>query len=125
MMQAIQDRPVSEVTFDLSIASQTSLSQNQSSLQPPTPNRFQIILDTILAPMRSRLDQIQITDRDTAHLLCKLIPAQCPFERDIQLFGRTVAHIPPMCKLNPLYDQFVGLRFRSLCYLVDVCGETV
>ncbi len=125
MMQAIQDRPVSEVTFDLSIASQTSLSQNQSSLQPPTPNRFQIILDTILAPMRSRLDQIQITDRDTAHLLCKLIPAQCPFERDIQLFGRTVAHIPPMCKLNPLCDQFVGLRFRSLCYLVDVCGETV
>jgi hypothetical protein len=55
----------------------------------------------------------------------KMIPAQCPFERDIKIFGRTVAHIPPLCKLNPLYDQLVGLRFRALCYLVDVCGEDI
>ncbi|MGI0494791.1 Mo-dependent nitrogenase C-terminal domain-containing protein [Alkalinema pantanalense CENA528] len=92
-----------------------------SQLQPPTPT----LLDHLLTPVRNWLDSIEITDRKTAHRICKLIPAQCPFERDVMLFGRKVAHIPPMCKLNPLYDQFVGLRFRSLCYLVDVCGETI
>ena len=79
----------------------------------------------LLKPIRQWLDSIEIRDRKVAHTICNLIPAQCPFERDIKMFGRAIAHIPPMCKLNPLYDQFVGLRFRSLCYLVDVCGETV
>lgn len=79
----------------------------------------------LLKPIRQWFDSIDIRDRDLAHLICKLIPAQCPFERDIKLFGRTIAHIPPMCKLNPLYEQFVGLRFRALCYLVDECGETI
>ncbi|WP_238393024.1 Mo-dependent nitrogenase C-terminal domain-containing protein [Myxacorys almedinensis] len=78
-----------------------------------------------LKPVRSWLDSIEIRDRKVARTLCKLIPAQCPFERDISLFGHAIAHIPPMCKLNPLYDQFVGLRFRSLCYLVDECGEAI
>jgi hypothetical protein len=92
-----------------------------SSFNAPTPN----FLDTLLKPIRNWIDNVEITDRDRAHLLCKLIPAQCPFERDVIVLGRKVAHIPPMCKINPLYDQFVGLRFRSLCYLVDVCGENV
>ncbi len=92
-----------------------------SSFNAPTPN----LLDTLLKPIRNWIDNVEITDRDRAHLLCKLIPAQCPFERDVTVLGRKVAHIPPMCKINPLYDQFVGLRFRSLCYLVDVCGETI
>ncbi|MBW4421839.1 MAG: Mo-dependent nitrogenase C-terminal domain-containing protein [Myxacorys californica WJT36-NPBG1] len=78
-----------------------------------------------LKPIRQWLDSIEIRDRKVAHTLCKLIPAQCPFERDITMFGRAIAHIPPMCKINPLYEQFVGLRFRSLCYLVDECGETI
>jgi hypothetical protein len=83
------------------------------------------ILDTVLKPVKTWLDGIEIADRDTAHLLCKLIPAQCPFERDVVILGRKVAHIPPMCKINPIYEQLVGLRFRSLCYLVDVCGESI
>jgi hypothetical protein len=33
-------------------------------------------------------------------------------------------HIPAMCEINPLYDQLVGLRFRSLSYLADK-GEDV
>ncbi|MER3434097.1 MAG: nitrogenase [Leptolyngbya sp. ERB_1_1] len=78
-----------------------------------------------LRPIRNWFDSIKISDRKTAHLVCKLIPAQCPFEREIKAFGRTIVRIPPMCKLNPLYDQFVGLRFRALCYLVDECGEMV
>lgn len=78
-----------------------------------------------LQPLRQWLDNVQIRDRKLAHRLCQMIPAQCPFERDVKLFGRTLFHIPPMCKLNPLYEQVVGLRFRALCYLADECGEDV
>ena len=60
-----------------------------------------------------------------AHFLCKMIPSQCPFERDVVLFGRKVVHIPAMCKLNPLYEQLVGLRFRALSFLADTCDEDV
>ena len=78
-----------------------------------------------LQPLRQWIDALEIQNRKLAHFIAKLIPAQCPFERDIVVFGRIIAHIPPMCKLNPLYDQFVGLRFRALCYLVDKCGEDI
>jgi Mo-dependent nitrogenase C-terminus len=79
----------------------------------------------ILQPLRQRIENIQVRDRQLAHRLCKLIPSQCPFERDVKLFGKTLFHIPPMCKLNPLYEEVVGLRFRALCYLADDCGEDV
>lgn len=78
-----------------------------------------------LQPLRQWLNGITLTDPQTARLLCKLIPAQCPFERDIHLFGKVLFHIPPMCKLNPLYEELVGLRFRALCYLADECGEDI
>ncbi|MCA1993805.1 MAG: Mo-dependent nitrogenase C-terminal domain-containing protein [Coleofasciculus sp. S288] len=78
-----------------------------------------------LHPVRLWLDSIEIHDRRLARFISKLIPAQCPFERKIEVFGRQIAHIPPLCKLNPLYDQFVGLRFRALCYLVEQCGEDI
>ncbi|MEH2052373.1 Mo-dependent nitrogenase C-terminal domain-containing protein [Nostoc sp.] len=79
----------------------------------------------ILQPLRQRVENIQVSDRQLAHRLCKVIPSQCPFERDVKLFGKTLFHIPPMCKLNPLYEEVVGLRFRALCYLADECGEDV
>ena len=79
----------------------------------------------LLQPVKEWLDGMDIQDPRLARFVCKMIPAQCPFERDINLFGRTLAHIPPLCKLNPLYEQFVGLRFRSLSYLADECGEDV
>jgi Mo-dependent nitrogenase C-terminus len=75
--------------------------------------------------LKQRLDSLEIAHPQVAKLIAKIIPAQCPFERDIILFGRKVGHIPPLCKLNPLYDQFVGLRFRALCYLADCCGEDI
>ena len=80
---------------------------------------------TVLQPVRDWLDKIDVQDPKIAHFLCKMIPSHCPFERDISLFGRTIAHIPPLCKLNPLYDQLVGLRFRALSYLADACGEDI
>ncbi len=76
-------------------------------------------------PIRNWLDGIQIDNSEFAHRICRLIPAQCPFERTVKLFGRTVLRIPPLCKLNPVYDQVVALRFRALCYLADVCGEDI
>jgi len=76
-------------------------------------------------PLRQWLDGIEVQNRKLAKLVCKLIPTQCPFERDVKLFHRILFHIPPMCKLNPLYDELIGLRFRALCYLADVCGEDV
>jgi hypothetical protein len=78
-----------------------------------------------LQPLREWLDTIEIQNPKVAKLVAKVIPAQCPFERDIILFGLKVAHIPPMCKLNPLYDELVGLRFRALCYLTEQCGEDI
>lgn len=79
----------------------------------------------MLDPVRGWLDHLEIQDPKVAHFICKMVPAQCPFERDITLFGHKVVHIPPMCKLNPLYDQLVGLRFRALSYLADECGEDI
>ncbi|MEH2297317.1 Mo-dependent nitrogenase C-terminal domain-containing protein [Nostoc sp.] len=78
-----------------------------------------------LCPLRDWLDGLDIQDPRVARFLCKMIPSQCPFERDVTLFGRKIVHIPPMCKVNPLYEQLVGLRFRALCYLADKCGEDV
>lgn len=79
----------------------------------------------LLFPVRQWLNDLEIGDRILAHRLCQLIPTQCPFERKIKLFGRTIFCIPPLCKLNPLYEEVVALRFRAICYLADQCGEDV
>ncbi len=78
-----------------------------------------------LNPLRDWLDGLEVHDPRLARFLCKMIPSQCPFERDVKLFGRKIVHIPPLCKLNPLYEQLVGLRFRALSYLADDCKEDV
>ncbi|NET59695.1 MAG: nitrogenase [Symploca sp. SIO2E6] len=78
-----------------------------------------------LGSARQWLDQIEVDNPKQAHYLCRLIPSQCPFERDIKLFGHTLLHIPPLCKLNPLYEETVALRFRAMCYLADECGEDI
>jgi tellurite resistance protein len=79
----------------------------------------------ILQPVRHWLDGFEVQDPKIAKFLCSMIPSQCPFERDVTLFGHKVVHIPPLCKLNPLYEQLVGLRFRSLSYLADECQEDI
>jgi hypothetical protein len=80
---------------------------------------------TPLAPARRWVNDINIDTAFFAHFICRLIPCTCPFERTVSVFGRTLFHIPPLCKLNPLYDEVVYLRFRALSYLADVCGEDV
>ncbi|MBE9061133.1 Mo-dependent nitrogenase C-terminal domain-containing protein [cf. Phormidesmis sp. LEGE 11477] len=78
-----------------------------------------------LKPVREWLDEFSVEDPHLAKFVCKLVPSQCPFERDVKLFGDKVVRIPPMCKINPLYEQLVGLRFRALTYLADEAGEDV
>jgi hypothetical protein len=90
-----------------------------TSPHPPQPQR-QIDL---LYPLRQWLNHLEVKNEHLAHHLCFLIPSQCPFERDIKLFGRTLFHIPPLCKLNPLYEELVMLRFKALCYLADECVD--
>lgn len=70
-----------------------------------------------LDPLKHWLDGLDPGDERIASFIVHLIPAQCPFERDIILFGRKLVHIPPMCKINPLYEQLVALRFRCLGHL--------
>ncbi|MDJ0723637.1 MAG: Mo-dependent nitrogenase C-terminal domain-containing protein [Prochloraceae cyanobacterium] len=79
----------------------------------------------LLHPVKDWLDKMEIEDPRVARFICKMVPPQCPFERDIKLFGHKVVHIPPLCKINPLYEQLVGLRFRALSYLADDCQEDV
>ena len=88
-----------------------------AEVSPPHPD--------VLKPIKEWLDDLDIKDPKVAKFICKMVPSQCPFERDIVLFGHKVVHIPPMCKLNPLYEQLVGLRFRSLSYLADECKEDI
>jgi Mo-dependent nitrogenase C-terminus len=54
--------------------------------------------------LQKKLDAIAICNSQQAEFLCRLIPASCPFERDLKLGSRTFAHIPPLCKLNPFYE---------------------
>ncbi len=94
-----------------------------SPLTPPSDESKSGV--DVLHPVKDWLDGMEVKDPRLARFVCKVIPPQCPFERDINLFGRTIAHIPALCKLNPLYEQFTTLRFRSLSYLADDCGEDV
>ena len=71
------------------------------------------------------LGRIKISTPETARLICDLIPNTCPFERDVTVFGHKLFHIPALCKLNPLYESLVELRFRALVFLADECGEDV
>ncbi|MDB9496536.1 Mo-dependent nitrogenase C-terminal domain-containing protein [Spirulina major CS-329] len=78
-----------------------------------------------LHPVRDWLDGMDMHDPRVARFICKMVPPQCPFERDVVLFGHKIVHIPPMCKINPLYEQLMGLRFRALSYLADDQGEDI
>jgi hypothetical protein len=75
-------------------------------------------------PLRIWLDSIEVNNDKFARFLCNLIPCTCPFERNLQIFGHTF-HIPPLCKLNPLYNEVVSLRLRALNYLEGDCGEDI
>lgn len=74
----------------------------------------------LLQSVRQYLESVEIHNPKLARLLCQIIPDRCPFEREIKLGDRTILRIPPLCKLNPFYNQVVSLRFKCLCYLATV-----
>jgi hypothetical protein len=46
-------------------------------------------------------------------LIITVIPDTCPFARTLHIAGFTVT-IPPLCKLNPFYEQLMQLKFNAL-----------
>ena len=117
-MNSIDTTYQSNATTNLVI---TSGQRDMFAIANPLPKRSFNFLQTL----RASLDHIEIHDPKLARFVSKAIPAQCPFERDVKLFGHKVGHIPPLCKLNPFYEQLVSLRFRALSFLVDECGEDI
>ena len=109
--------PSSQIVFDATVV---PIVGTPLSSRLPKPHQ-----KNVLQPVKDWLDGWEIHDPRLAHFVCKIIPPQCPFERDIVLFGRKIVHIPAMCQINPLYEQLVGMRFRALCYLADECKEDV
>ncbi|NBO30436.1 MAG: nitrogenase [Cyanobacteria bacterium WB6_1B_304] len=87
--------------------------------------KFPSFLIDVFAPLRNWLNNLAVTEPHIARIICHIIPSQCPFERDVIMFNHKLFHIPPLCKLNPFYEEFVGLRFRALCFLADDCGEDI
>jgi Mo-dependent nitrogenase C-terminus len=71
------------------------------------------------------LDSLEVQEENSARRIVKLIPSQCPFAREVRIGDRVIFRIPALCKLNPLYEQLVFLRFRALCFLADRCGEDI
>ena len=51
-------------------------------------------------------------------LIITVIPATCPFAKTFQVAGFTIT-IPPLCKLNPFYNQLMELRFNALSELAS------
>ena len=109
--------PSSQIVFDANVVPVVGTPLSSRLPKPHQKN--------VLQPVKDWLDGWEIHDPRLAHFVCKVIPPQCPFERDIVLFGRKIVHIPAMCQINPLYEQLVGMRFRALCYLADECKEDV
>ncbi|NHC35257.1 Mo-dependent nitrogenase C-terminal domain-containing protein [Scytonema millei] len=81
------------------------------------------IWQSLIQPTQQRLESIEIRRPKTARFVCRVIPASCPFERDIRFFDRSLLHVPPLCKLNPFYEQLVLLRMKSLTYLAQACSQ--
>lgn len=76
-------------------------------------------LRSLIIFVKNWLDRIEIQSVPQAIWICRLIPCRCPFERDIPLGDRTI-HIPALCRINPVYEQLIGLRMRAATYLMEV-----
>ncbi len=119
----VADYALSQIILSSESYSVSKYSNNQEPKQQK--KRFSLPKIDLFAPLRQWLNHIEINDPRFAHSLCRWIPTQCPFARKIKLFGYTIINIPPLCKLNPFYEELMGLRFRAICYLADECGEDV
>lgn len=86
-----------------------------------------IIRKTFLSPLgviKIKLEKLEIKEKETAKKIVRLIPNQCPFAKEIRLFNFYIGKIPPLCKLNPFYEDLMILRFRALSFLCEI-GEDI
>jgi hypothetical protein len=126
MTNQINQDDVCKLTFESFLKGETPMDiSNSNSQNLQYSGSFRNRRPDIFQALRFWLNSIEFTDPEAAHLVCRLIPAQCPFARDVSLLGRVLFSIPPLCKLNPVYEELVALRFRALCYLVDEMGEDI
>ncbi len=95
----------------------TFINHLSHDLHTQSVNQRRWLCVDVLSPIRRWLNQLEVSNAAIAHAICRWIPAQCPFARTIYWQGRTVLVIPPLCKLNPLYEELIELRFRALSYL--------
>ncbi len=134
--EALNVKPAALAALQTTLQNLSDLDEDQPSVETKPnetkPNETKLETQTTvtegiqpLKPVRQWLDGLIVDDPRLARFVCKLVPSQCPFERDVTLFGHKTVHIPPMCKINPLYEQLVGLRFRALTYLSDDLGEDI
>ncbi|MGD1898957.1 MAG: Mo-dependent nitrogenase C-terminal domain-containing protein [Phormidesmis sp.] len=72
-----------------------------------------------LAFIRRWINQIEVTNVQTAQRICRLIPNTCSTGYTLSFFGRTWLHMPSPCELNPLADELVDLRFRAADFLYE------
>lgn len=68
--------------------------------------------------LRNYLNSLDVSNKAIAQVICFLIPSACPFARTLQILNRKIV-IPPLCKLNPVYDELMKLRFKALGVIHD------
>ena len=73
-----------------------------------------------LKPLFVRLLELVFSLKiEAARLISHLIPASCPFARDLSICGFSI-HIPPLCKLNPFYYQLMSLRYQAITFISQI-----
>jgi hypothetical protein len=85
------------------------------------------LLNLIISPfniIKKRLENLEIRTKETAEKIVSLIPNNCPFAREVRVFNLSILKIPPLCKLNPFYEDLMMLRFRALSFLCEM-GEDI
>jgi Mo-dependent nitrogenase C-terminus len=87
--------------------------KNKSELKKKKPKtKLQIINQLVSIQFAYRRRNLTLyQELKLATLICRLIPATCPFARDVSFFMFHFT-IPPLCKLNPLYDSFSMIRWE-------------
>ena len=85
------------------------------------------LLNLVRSPfniIKKRLENLEISTTEKAEKIVNLIPSTCPFAREIRIFNHLLFTIPPLCKLNPFYEDLMMLRLRALSFLCEM-GEDV
>ncbi len=70
--------------------------------------------------IKNKLESWEIKEKKVAQKIVIFIPSQCPFARDIYWGDRKILTIPPLCKINPFYEDLMMLRFKALCFLSEI-----